>query len=294
MWRNTDLSIMQKQNISRKKTAADLLKMPFSLVDLFECSFDNEILETFAEFSKIYARSKGNMTFKTTPEENQTFFAILLLSGYTPVPRKRMYWSSDEDVGKDSVQAAMSRNCFEEMLRYFHVSDNAHLDVAHKMSKVWPLLTHCCMNEKLLTYFKAVQTQNLSINRSILPYYCFKQDWSASTSNSKDMVKGLIKANLHSSAIHDPSLQQHYGRCGPHRSEYCKVQNSNSLLREFVSFDKRVQAEVRFDHVDHLVQSWPTQLRCASCGKKTMRGCAKCKVGLHDKCFQQYHTLWNS
>ena len=176
MWRNTDLSIMQKQNISRKKTAADLLKMPFSLVDLFECSFDNEILETFAEFSKIYARSKGNMTFKTTPEENQTFFAILLLSGYTPVPRKRMYWSSDEDVGKDSVQAAMSRNCFEEMLRYFHVSDNAHLDVAHKMSKVWPLLTHCRMNEKLLTYFKAVQTQNLSINRSILPYYCFKQD----------------------------------------------------------------------------------------------------------------------
>ena len=179
---------MQKQRISWKQTAADLLKMPFSLVDLFECFFDKGILETFAEFSKIYARSKGNITFKTTHEEIQTFFAILLLSGYSPVPRRRMYWSSDEDVGKGAVQSAMSRNHFEEMLRYFHVNDNAHLDATDKISKTWSLLTH--MNEKFLTYFKAVQTQNLSIDRSILPYYCFKQDWSASTSNSKDMVKG--------------------------------------------------------------------------------------------------------
>ena len=67
------------------------------------------------------------------------------------------------------VQSAMSRNRFEEMLRYLHVSDNAHLDVGDKMSKVRPLLSH--MNEKFLTYFRAVQTQNLSIDESMVPYY---------------------------------------------------------------------------------------------------------------------------
>ena len=50
-----------------------------------------------------------------------------------------------------------------------HVSDNAHLDVGDKMSKVRPLLSH--MNEKFLTYFRAVQTQNLSIDESMVPYY---------------------------------------------------------------------------------------------------------------------------
>ena len=67
------------------------------------------------------------------------------------------------------VQSAMSRNRFEEMLRYLHVSDNAHIDVGDKMSKVRPLLSH--MNEKFLTYFRAVQTQNLSIDESMVPYY---------------------------------------------------------------------------------------------------------------------------
>ena len=145
------------------------MNLPSSPVELFECFFDREILETFAEYSKTYARSKGNMAFSTTPDELQTFLAILLLSGYGPVPRRWMYWSSDEDVGKDCVQSAMSRNRFEEMLRYLHVSDNAHLDVGDKMSKVRPLLSH--MNEKFLTYFRAVQTQNLSIDESMVPYY---------------------------------------------------------------------------------------------------------------------------
>ena len=167
-WRHADLSKRQKERFPWKNTHADLMNLPSSPVELFECFFDREILETFAEYSKTYAWSKGNMTFSTTPEELQTFLANLLLSGYGPVPRRRMYWSSGEDVGKDCVQSAMSRNRFEEMLRCLHVSDNAHLDVGDKMSKVRPLLSH--MNEKFLTYFRAVQSQNLSIDDSMVPY----------------------------------------------------------------------------------------------------------------------------
>ena len=45
------------------------MNLPSSPVELFECFFDREILEAFAEYSKTYARSKGNMTFSATPEE---------------------------------------------------------------------------------------------------------------------------------------------------------------------------------------------------------------------------------
>ncbi|XP_070179915.1 piggyBac transposable element-derived protein 3-like [Littorina saxatilis] len=60
--------------------------------------------------------------------------------------------------------------------------------------------------------------------------------------------------------------------------------------RGHVSVDKRVLEEIRFDRLDHLVELWPTQLGCGACGKKTKHRCSKCKVGVHDRCFRQYHT----
>lgn len=491
-WRHTDLSNRQKQRFPWNRTVVDISKMPTSPVDLFECFFDQELLETFAEFSKTYARSKGNMTFATTSEELKTFLAILLLSGYSPVPRRRMYWSSDEDVGKDAVQAAMSRNRFDEMMRYFHVSDNTLLDATDKMSKVRPLLTY--LNEKFLAYFRIVQTQDLSIDESMVKYFgrhsCKQfirgkpirfgyKVWMLSTSlgyvvqfepyqgasgrqaeypdlgkggsivldliaelqeeegrayhltfdnmfTSLKLVDVLTEKNIactgtirsnrlencpvkdvtemkktargtfdHATdpktgftvvrwndnnivnvvsnkvgvnpiqttkrwsraeskhvTIPQPFMINHYNHTmggvdrtdqnvGTYRTvirckkwwwpifSYCldlSIQQAWHLYREtdaargnpldllairrtvarvylsraghagpgrptgFVSLDRRVLPEVRFDRLDHLVQSWPTQLRCGSCGKKTMRRCAKCKVGLHDMCFQQYHT----
>lgn len=145
-WRHADLTKEQKDRFPWNQQAVDLSRMPTSPVELFEIFFDQEVLEIITEFSKMYARSKGNMAFSTTPEELQTFLAILLLSGYSPVLRRRMYWSSEEDVSKEAVQSAMSRNRFEELMRYLHVKDNSSLDIEDRMSKVRPLMTF--LNEK--------------------------------------------------------------------------------------------------------------------------------------------------
>ena len=54
--------------------------------------------------------------------------------------------------------------------------------------------------------------------------------------------------------------------------------------------DKQVSPAVRFNGQNHLIQPWKTQLRCASYGMKTMRRCSKCQVGVHDRCFQDFHS----
>ncbi|XP_070206728.1 uncharacterized protein [Littorina saxatilis] len=60
--------------------------------------------------------------------------------------------------------------------------------------------------------------------------------------------------------------------------------------RGFSPLHHRVPDQIRFDRLDHLVQPWATQLKCIHCGMKTKHRCVKCKVGVHDRCFIQYHT----
>ena len=62
--------------------------------------------------------------------------------------------------------------------------------------------------------------------------------------------------------------------------------------RGFASSAIRVPEQIRFDRLDHLVQPWTIQLKCACCGMKTKRRCSMCKVGIHDRCFIQFHTTW--
>ena len=121
------------------------------------------------ENSYSYTRSKGNTQFSTIPDEVRAFSAIIFVSGYSPAPHRKMYWSHDEDVHNKAIAAFMTRNCFCEMMKYLHVSDNANLQVDAKMSKVWHLLS--MLNEKCIQYFEFLKTQNLSIYESMVPYY---------------------------------------------------------------------------------------------------------------------------
>ena len=54
---------------------------------MFEKIFTIEEIERICEESNKYAQSKGNHVFKMTPERLRSFIAILLLSGYIPMPR---------------------------------------------------------------------------------------------------------------------------------------------------------------------------------------------------------------
>nr|CAD7205676.1 unnamed protein product [Timema douglasi] len=71
---------------------------------------------------------EGNIKFKVTINEIIVFLEILLLIGYCSVQRYRMYWETSSDTHNEVVSKEMSRNTFEDILKYLHVYDNLTLD----------------------------------------------------------------------------------------------------------------------------------------------------------------------
>lgn len=53
---------------------------------------------------------------------------------------------------------------------------------------------------------------------------------------------------------------------------------------------QRNNADLRYDRLDHLVFPQDKQTRCGQCHNKTTTRCRKCDIGLHVKCFIDYHT----
>ena len=99
--------------------------------------------------------------------EMRLFLAMLLLSGYNVLPRRRMYWENSEDVKNDSMSRAMSRNRFEEILSVLHCCDNNNLNPEDKMTKVRPLYN--LINERCLKY--SSNLSSICVDESMLPYY---------------------------------------------------------------------------------------------------------------------------
>ena len=101
--------------------------------------------------SELYARSKGNNTFSSTPDEMRAFLEVLLVSDYSPESRRYLHWTLADDMHNEAIASAFTRNWFEEIMTYIHLSYNTRLDVGDKMAKVHPLLS--MINERFSRYF---------------------------------------------------------------------------------------------------------------------------------------------
>ena len=88
-------------------------------VDMFQLFFDDDVITLLVDSSIQYALQTGNAQFTISKNEKKMFLAILFLSGYCTMARRRMYWETAEDVHHPGVAKAMSRNRFEEIIRYF-------------------------------------------------------------------------------------------------------------------------------------------------------------------------------
>ena len=137
-------------------------------MELFELFFDEDAIQLLVANTLKYAQDvKGDHTFTLDTETLKIFFAILFLSGYSVLPRLRMYWEQQPDVWNAAVATAMSRKKFEDLLRYFHISDNSHLQANDKFAKVRPLLA--MLNERWLLF--KPPASHLSIDETMIPYF---------------------------------------------------------------------------------------------------------------------------
>lgn len=77
-------------DIDKYKPQISTVNNSNSPLELFELFFDTDVIQMFVDCTNKYASSKNRKADVTVPEM-KTFFGILLLSGYHPYPRRRMY-----------------------------------------------------------------------------------------------------------------------------------------------------------------------------------------------------------
>nr|XP_022903991.1 piggyBac transposable element-derived protein 3-like [Onthophagus taurus] len=137
-----------------------------SPLELFDFFWDEEIINMFLGYSNLYA-SQHNKPANITKEEILNFFAVLLVSGYVHVPRRRMFWENTADAHNNLVSNAISRDRFEYIFRNIHCCDNASLDKTDKFTKVRPLIKK--MNDSFQRF--APLQENHSVDEAMIPYF---------------------------------------------------------------------------------------------------------------------------
>jgi DNA excision repair protein ERCC-6 len=135
--------------------------------EFFEFFFNENLCNHIVQQSVIYAVQKNREDFSLSVEELKTFLGILILSGYVPLPRKRMYWEERPDSNNQAVSEAMRRRRFEEIMRNLHLNDNNHLDQNDRLSKIRPFLDH--LRDAFIEH--APWEKNVSMDEAMVPYY---------------------------------------------------------------------------------------------------------------------------
>jgi len=178
-----------KQQCSIRLAAArNIINTP---ADCFLYFLNEEFTSLVATQSNFYA-AQHNRQLNVTTEEVKVFICILLLSGYSPLPNRRLYWSSDPDVINEQVINAMRRNRFEDIMRNLHFADNTAItdDRYYKVrplftainaaSPVMPMAQNICVDESMIKYYGMHSGKQYMRGKPIK--YGFKV-WSLASSN---------------------------------------------------------------------------------------------------------------
>ena len=139
----------------------------FSIVELFELFFDEEILEHTKEQMTKYCLKKNWPDVAVCINELKVFIAILIISGYNTLPSKAMYWSHDHDVYNKAVSSAMRRDRFDMLKKCLHFNATDMLDKSDKYCKLRPLITH--LQNKFMEHF--IPSQEISHDEAMVKYF---------------------------------------------------------------------------------------------------------------------------
>ncbi|CAG0892434.1 unnamed protein product, partial [Cyprideis torosa] len=137
----------------------------FNPYELFHLFVDEDMINMIVEESNFYARKKDNIDLMLARDEAYTFLAILILSGYNPVPRFDLFWDSSEDMGNRAVQNAMRRNRFREIKRYLHFE--REVDKSDRYSKVRSVIRR--LQKSFLQHY--IPGQYLSHDECMVKYF---------------------------------------------------------------------------------------------------------------------------
>lgn len=166
-WRKGDLKPQPDSDVNY--TGNHGVNTGKTATDLFEMFWPNDFLEYVKRQSELYAKQcNATSRFEATVDELKLFLAVLMISGYSSLPRRDMYWSLDGDIKNEAVAHSMPRNRFREILKNLHFADNTSLAADDKFAKVRPLITH--LNAKFISLLPS-DVRHVDVDESMIPYY---------------------------------------------------------------------------------------------------------------------------
>ncbi|KAJ4440828.1 hypothetical protein ANN_10674, partial [Periplaneta americana] len=120
------------------------LKPGRSPLEYFTQFFDEEILNMMVTYTNQYAAKKNRVG--DCSENEMVFLAVLLLSGYVVVPRRRMHCQGEQDSHNEFVSNAISRDRFDFIMMNWYVCNNDDLEKSDRFAKIRTLLS--MLNER--------------------------------------------------------------------------------------------------------------------------------------------------
>lgn len=139
---------------------------PHEIADLL--FFSDEVLMMIKAFTEKYAAEKNDPHFRVSLNELKVFFSIILLSGYVKCRSKRMYWECASDTHNIAISSAMTRNRFEDIMKYFYDKDtSSFLSSGDKCAKVRPVINK--LNELFIKF--SPNDIKGDVDEAMIPYF---------------------------------------------------------------------------------------------------------------------------
>lgn len=142
------------------------VKNPYDYMKLF---IPDELVDKIVNETKRYSAQQNCPTFQVKVNRDliRASHAIMLMSGYITPAQRRMYWEKREDTSNLLVRKTMSRNTFDDIMRYTHFINSEKPDADDRFWKVRPLFN--AINKAAEKYVE--KTEYVSVDESMIKYF---------------------------------------------------------------------------------------------------------------------------
>ena len=104
---------------------------------------------------------------QVSQQETRVFLAILIISGYNPLPSKAHYWATEKNFRNNAIYNAIRRDRFDDIMKYLHFHPNHNLYKDDKYCKLRPLVAH--LQQKFISHF--VPSSYISHDEVMVEYF---------------------------------------------------------------------------------------------------------------------------
>ena len=141
-------------------------KLNLRASDVYRFIVDDELLNLIVSMTNENAKTKKPHWKDVDLDELLNFFTIMLYMGLVKYPTIADYWANSFLYKNEFVKSVMPRDRFKDILRFFHIQNNATADITDRIYKIRPLVNILNNNfEKLKT-----PGETVAIDESMVPF----------------------------------------------------------------------------------------------------------------------------